>query len=422
MLEPLSPTDPDALGKYRLLGRLGAGGMGTVYLAEAPDGEPVAVKCVRPEFSAEPEFRGRFRQEIERARQVPAFCTAEVLDADVRGERPYLVTEYVDGPALGQVVRNGGPLRRGNLHALALGVAGALTAIHGAGVVHRDLKPGNVLLALGSPKVIDFGIARAFEATTRHTRTGQMIGTVDYMAPERFDERADNAGAPADVFAWGAVIAYAANGNSPFGGGSPTVTAARILTVEPDLGSLSGPLCDLVAWALRKEPADRPTAAQLVQALLTTPGAAPVPASDDDREGAARVLQQAVHDGHLGLDEFDGRLQQALGARTHRTLGKAVADLPMASPPEVQPVEIRRGPIERSLLAAGRGLRSTALFLAPSVAAGVGAEIVIPEYTPGVVLAALVVTGLRKIVRAERRRYNKPVTDPVTRSGEGGRG
>ncbi|MFI5938332.1 protein kinase [Actinoplanes sp. NPDC051494] len=410
MLESLRSVDPSVLGAYRLLGRLGAGGMGTVYLAEAPGGGRVAVKCVRPEFAAEPEFRGRFQREIERARQVPAFCTAEVLDADVRGELPYLVTEFVDGPALSRVVRADGPMRPGNLHALALGVAGALTAIHGAGVVHRDLKPGNVLLALGSPKVIDFGIARAFEEGTRHTHTGQMIGTVEYMAPERFDGRARDAGAPADVFAWGAVIAYAATGRSPFGSGSPTATAARILTGEPDLGSLSGPLRDLVARALSKEPADRPSAAQLVQGLLVTPGAPGVPASDTDREGAARVLQQAVHDGHLGLDEYDGRVRQAFGARTHRTLGNAVADLPqedrVAVPPEHRP-PIRYGPIERGLRASGRGLGRAALFCAPAGVLGFAAAWVVPDYTPGVVGVTLLASGVRSIIRAERRRYNK---------------
>jgi len=183
---PLRPHDPRRLGPYELLSRLGEGGMGTVYLARKKGSEVhVAVKVVRLDLAHDDEFRRRFRSEVARARQVPPFCTAEVLDADPDHDRPYLVVEYVDGPTLAHVVDERGPLTAANLHSVAIGVATALTAIHGAGVIHRDLKPGNVLLAPGSPKVIDFGIARAFEATSQHTRTDQMVGTVAYMAPEQ---------------------------------------------------------------------------------------------------------------------------------------------------------------------------------------------------------------------------------------------
>jgi predicted Ser/Thr protein kinase len=159
----LPPTDPLAVGPYRVVARLGQGGMGTVYLARDPDDRPVAVKVVRADLAAEPEFRQRFHSEVARARAVPPFCTAEVLDADPEGTTPYLVVEYVDGPSLAEAVEEDGPLTAGNLHALAIGVATALAAIHGAGVLHRDLKPRNVLLAPGSPKVIDLGIARALD-------------------------------------------------------------------------------------------------------------------------------------------------------------------------------------------------------------------------------------------------------------------
>ena len=266
---PLRRGDPEQLGEYWLTGRLGAGGMGVVYLATDRDDNYVAIKLVHAALVNDPEFRGRFRSEVERARQVPSFCTAEVLDADLDHNPPYLVVEYVDGPSLGEVVEERGPLRAAALHSLAVGVATALTGIHGAGVIHRDLKPDNVLLAPGSPKVIDFGIARAFEATSQHTRTDQMVGTVAYMAPERFSsEPGTPLTAAADIFAWGCVVAYAGTGQTPFHGDSPPATAARILTQPPHLNGLSEPLRELVALALSKDPEERPTARELLDLLL----------------------------------------------------------------------------------------------------------------------------------------------------------
>ncbi len=266
---PLRRNDPQRLGPYLLLGRLGSGGMGVVYLGRRADGLLVAVKLVHAHLAGDDEFRRRFRSEIARARQVPPFCTAEVLDADLDHEHPYLVVEYVDGPRLADVVEARGPLSPANLHSVAIGVATALTAIHGAGVIHRDLKPRNVLLAPGSPKVIDFGIARALEPTSQHTRTDQMVGTVGYMAPERFDSEPGTPLTPAaDVFAWGVVVAYAGTGRTPFNGDSPPATAARILTQPPQLDGLTGPLRHLVELALAKDPADRPTARELLDLLL----------------------------------------------------------------------------------------------------------------------------------------------------------
>ncbi|MBL7253045.1 serine/threonine-protein kinase [Paractinoplanes lichenicola] len=268
MTDPLLPGDPAELGGYRLLGRLGQGGMGAVYLGERADGRLVAVKMIRPELAPDTEFRARFRSEVNRARQVPPFCTAEVLDADPDHPTPYLVVEYVDGPSLSEVIARG-PLSGGSLHSVAVGVATALAAIHGAAVIHRDLKPSNVLLPPGTPKVIDFGIARAFEATSKHTRTDQMVGTVAYMAPESIDnEHFGEVGPAADVFAWGAVVTYAATGRTPFRADSPTATAARILTQPPDLTGVPEPLKSVVARALAKNPAERPTAPELLQLLL----------------------------------------------------------------------------------------------------------------------------------------------------------
>jgi hypothetical protein len=249
--------------------------MGVVFLGRDAAGRYVAIKLVHGALAGNPEFLARFRSEVVRARQVPSFCTAEVLDADLDHRPPYLVVEYVDGPSLAEVVENRGPLTSSNLHSVAVGVATALTGIHGAGVIHRDLKPENVLLAPGSPKVIDFGIARAFEATSKHTRTGQMVGTIAYMAPERFSNRLGMPLTPAaDVFAWGCVVAYAGTGQTPFEGDSPEATAARILTQPPYLAGLAEPLRSLVELAVARDPADRPTARELLDMLVSAPAPA----------------------------------------------------------------------------------------------------------------------------------------------------
>lgn len=268
MTSALRPEDPRVLGHYELIGRLGEGGMGAVFLGRDPAGMLVAVKVIRAEHARDENFRARFRSEVNRAREVPAFCTAEVLDADPEHETPYLVVEYVDGPSLAEVIRDQGPLRGGGLHSVAVGVASALVAIHSAGIVHRDLKPANVLFALGSPKVIDFGIAKAVEATSHHTGTHEMVGTLAYMSPERFTPDTDRRLTPAaDVFAWGAVVAYAATGRNPFAGDSPVATAGRILTQPPRLDGVPPSLAGIVERALAKEPAQRPTARELLLEL-----------------------------------------------------------------------------------------------------------------------------------------------------------
>ncbi|MEV7629910.1 serine/threonine-protein kinase [Actinoplanes sp. NPDC089786] len=266
---PLRQSDPRRIGRYTLVARLGQGGMGVVYLGRDEAGGLVAVKVLRQELTYDDQFRGRFRGEISRIRQVPPFCTAAVLDADPDHDPPYLVVEFVDGPSLTRRVAEHGPMGQADLHSVALGTATALAAIHGAGVIHRDLKPDNVLFAMGGVKVIDFGIARGLEMTSAHTRTGQMVGTVAYMAPERFESVGSAPADPAsDVFAWAAVVAYAATGRAPFDTDSVQGTAVRILTQPPDLTGVPASLRGLLERALQKDPRLRPTARELLDLLL----------------------------------------------------------------------------------------------------------------------------------------------------------
>ncbi len=274
---PLYATDPVTLGGVELLGRLGEGGMGVVYLGRNAAGQLVAVKAIRAHLAGEPGFRRRFRSEVTQVRQVPPYCTAEVLDADPDSNPPYLVVEYVDGPTLSDVVAESGKLSPATLHSVAIGVATALTAIHGAGVIHRDLKPSNVLLARGSLKVIDFGIARPVADASTLTNAGEIVGTVSYMAPERLGPDGSRLLTPAaDVFAWGAVVAYAGRGRAPFVADSVPGVAMRIISGEPELDGLPPAIRDLVRLALAKDPAARPTARALLEALTSAGDARPI--------------------------------------------------------------------------------------------------------------------------------------------------
>ncbi|SFO88029.1 Serine/threonine protein kinase [Actinomadura madurae] len=263
---PLEHDEPRVLGPYRLLGRLGRGGMGTVYLGAEPDGRRVAVKVVNRELAGEPAFLARFRREVTAARRVHRFCTAPVIDAELDQDPPYIVTEYIDGPNLEKAVRDKGPLPGSDLEGLAVGVATALAAIHGAGIVHRDLKPANVLLSSTGPRVIDFGIARALDAPNGPTRTGQFVGTPAYIAPEVL--RGEPVEQASDVFSWGCVVAYAGTGRPPFHATTVAETFRRIEHDEPDLAGLDPRLRDIVAAALGKDPRNRPTARQILTRLV----------------------------------------------------------------------------------------------------------------------------------------------------------
>ncbi|CAO5171036.1 eukaryotic-like serine/threonine-protein kinase [Frankia sp. AiPs1] len=265
MLTPLTSDDPQRIGPFRLANRIGAGGMGVVYLGFGADGKPAAVKVPSTGLADNPEFRARFRQEVAAARRVRGTTVAAVFDADLTGQRPWMATEYVEGRSLADAVATRGRLDEHLVRGLAIGLADALVAIHEAGVVHRDLKPANILLAWDGPKVIDFGIALAADSTS-HTRTGMLIGTLVWMAPEQL--RGERAGAAADIFAWGACVAFAAAGRPPFRGERAEAVGMQILTAEPDLDGLPAALVGPVRDALAKEPEARPSAAGLLARLL----------------------------------------------------------------------------------------------------------------------------------------------------------
>ena len=269
-MQPLTSNDPPEIGGYRLRGRLGAGGMGRVYLASTPAGRPVALKVVRPELSEDQVFRARFRQEIQAARRVHGLYTAQVLDAGPAATPPWLVTAYVPGPSLQEAVTGNGPMPEDMAFRLVAGVAEALQAIHAAGVVHRDLKPSNVLLAPDGPRVIDFGIARALEATSL-TRSGMMVGSPQFMAPEQI---LDKPVTPAiDVFALGSLAAYAVLGRPPFGEGHAAAVSYRVLHEAPDLTGCPAQLRPLIERCLRKEPSARPAPSEILEYCLARTGA-----------------------------------------------------------------------------------------------------------------------------------------------------
>ncbi|MCK7624681.1 serine/threonine protein kinase [Streptomyces sp. RS10V-4] len=261
IFQPLAGDDPRVIAGYRLTAKLGAGGMGKVYLSYTPGGRPVAIKVIRPEFSEDTEFRRRFAQEVQAAQRVQGLFTAPVIDSDTEGPVPWLATAYVPGPALSAAVAEHGPLPVPTVLLLVAGIAEALQVIHGAGIVHRDLKPSNVLLAADGPRVIDFGIARAADATAL-TGSGVTVGTPAFMAPEQ--ATGATVTAATDVFALGQVAAYAAGGSPVFGEGTSHGVLYRIVHEEPDLSGLPDALRDLIGRCLAKEASARPTVAEVI--------------------------------------------------------------------------------------------------------------------------------------------------------------
>ncbi|MEU6016331.1 serine/threonine-protein kinase [Streptomyces sp. NPDC047515] len=280
-MQKLGPADPQRIGSYRLLGRLGAGGMGQVYLARSDRGRTVAIKLVRGELAEQQEFRDRFRQEVRAARQVGSAWTAPVLDADTEAAVPWVATGYVAGPSLqatvtgragapvGKASGEYGPLPERSVHILGAGLSHALQAIHAAGLIHRDLKPSNILLTIDGPRVIDFGIARALDTVADGglTRTGALVGSPGFMAPEQV--RGERVTPACDVFCLGSVLAYASTGRMPFGTSDSGAHAQmfRIVQEDPDLTGVPVDLVELVRDCLHKDPAARPTTDALLERL-----------------------------------------------------------------------------------------------------------------------------------------------------------
>ncbi|WP_062217868.1 serine/threonine-protein kinase [Streptomyces sp. NBRC 109706] len=294
-MRSLRPGQPSQVGPYRLLGQLGEGGMGQVFLGRAPGGRLAAIKLVRQELASDPEFRLRFRREIDAARRVSGEWTAPVLDSDTESAVPWVATGYVPGPSLATVTGEYGPLPRPTLWALLHGLTLALTDIHAKGLIHRDLKPSNILITLNGPRVIDFGIVRAADAS-RATRTGAMVGSPGYMAPEQV--RGEHITVAADVFALGAVLAHAATGFPPFARDQPSLHTVlyRVLHEPPELGPesgpLTGPLRELTERCLSKDPAGRPSLPEISRLAA-------------ERAGDSRVWLPAPLTSQLGRDAAD---------------------------------------------------------------------------------------------------------------------
>ncbi len=266
-ISPLVAGDPTQLGSFELSGRIGEGGQGIVFLGTDAEGERAAVKLLHVKFTGDLSARARFARELKAAKRVASFCTARVIEADLDGDTPYIASEYIEGPALKEIIDREGPLRGTVLDRLAIGTATALTAIHHASIVHRDLKPDNVLIAADGPRVVDFGIARIIDSSG--TITSRAIGTPAYMAPEQI--AGDEVGPYTDVFSWGATITFAATGTSVFEGSSIAAVLNRILNHEVDVGMMPEPLRGVVRAALSKSPAERPSADQILLRLLGQP-------------------------------------------------------------------------------------------------------------------------------------------------------
>lgn len=403
-IRPLAAGDPVRIGPYPLLGRLGAGGMGRVYLARSAGGRTVAVKVVHEEHIANGEFRARFRREIEAARRVGGRYTAPVLDAGPDAEQPWVATGYVPGPSLEQAVREHGPLPAASVNALAEGLLRALRGIHAAGIVHRDLKPSNVLLTVDGPRVIDFGIARALQVSVESllTSTGMVIGSPGFMAPEQI--LGEETGPGADVFSLGCVLMYAATGQLPFGAGVSNQHAVmfRIVQSPPDLTAVSdAPLRVLIERCLIKDPVERPGVDALLESL--TPEQ-----SSDAARGAwlppvllARLAQQSAllldaevpddPDVPEGADEPDGAVspEGAVspdgadkpdgadvpdGAEPAAVPGPGPAPAPVSAPRDLGTVDLRPEP--------GPGPESPDAAAGPSPEPASAAAAVVPAAAP----------------------------------------
>jgi len=290
----LRSSEPTQVGEYRILSPLGKGGQGTVYLGLAPSGMRVAIKILLPQWAADPKSCRRFLREAEVAARVAGFCTAKIAGTGIFAGRPYIVSEYVPGPSLDEKVKTEGPISGSGLERLAVSTLTALASIHAHGVVHRDFKPGNVILGPEGPVVIDFGIARALDSGMSTT---WLLGTPAYLAPEQLTE--DPVTAACDVFSWGSTMTFAATGRLAFSGATVPAVMHAILHAEPDLSGVPDPLRELVAAALAKNPAARPSAAELLR-VLTERHALPTYPVPGSRNGAATRPAADLAAAHAG--------------------------------------------------------------------------------------------------------------------------
>jgi eukaryotic-like serine/threonine-protein kinase len=347
-MQPLEVDEPATVGPYRLLGRLGSGGMGRVYLGRSAGGRTVAVKIVHPHFALDEEFRARFRREVAAARRVGGAWTAPVLDADPDAPVPWVATAYAAGPSLAAAVTDTGPLPAHTVRALGAGLAEALTAVHELGLVHRDVKPSNVLLTLDGPLLIDFGIARAMDGTASLTSTGVSIGSPGYMAPEQILGK--SATGAADVFSLGAVLVHAATGEPPFRGDSSAALLYKVVHEDPELASLEGDLREVAAACLTKDPLSRPSPTELAHRLapegatrLITGGWLPGPLVEQVSRSAVRLLNldtgETTPSGPVAFDRpsVSGPAESVAGKPAVEAGAFGVA--PVMTPPTTAPAQ-----------------------------------------------------------------------------------
>lgn len=378
-MEALAADDPRMIGDFRLQSRLGAGGMGRVYLGFSPAGRAVAVKVIHPHLARDPSYSARFRREVAAAQAVNAVYATPVVAAGPDDTPPWLATAFVPAPSLQDVVSSNGPLPEDAVWKLAAGLAEALRAIHASGLVHRDLKPGNVLLAADGPRLIDFGIARVVDGT-RLTATDGVLGTPSYMSPEQ--AKGDSVDPPSDIFSLGGVVYFAATGQAPFGGGIPAALLYRIVFDEPNLDGLPPQLRSLVAACLDKNPATRPTPAQLATALMPA-----MPAGDQVTPSRLAFWPEPVE---RFIDDFRARLDQgaaqgpqsqpALAAGGWQPAGPTTAVMPVGgqtpAPPQFGATTMQPRPVggrhAQQTAAPGMNRRRALAALAGAATAGLG--------------------------------------------------
>jgi outer membrane protein assembly factor BamB len=373
-LEALTADDPRVIGDFRLQSRLGAGGMGRVYLGFSPAGRAVAVKVIHPHLARDPSYAARFRREVAAAQAVNAVYAAPVVAAGPDDTPPWLATAFVPAPTLQDTVGKNGPLPEEAVWKLAAGLAEALRAIHASGLVHRDLKPGNVLLAADGPRLIDFGIARVLDGT-RLTSTDGVLGTPSYMSPEQ--ARGSGVDPPSDIFSLGGVVYFAATGQAPFGGGIPAALLYRIVFDEPNLDGLPPQLRSLVAACLDKNPATRPTPAQLATALM------PAVPGGGDQFAPSRVafwpepVERFINDYRARLDQGAAQAPQAPAAWPSSGGWQPAGEPTVGASPLLGATTLRQRPVggrhaRETGPAAGMNRRRALAALAGAAAAGLG--------------------------------------------------